>query len=218
MKITRLQNRRTAALTRTEVLGIVACVAVLGAFLLLPALAKAREKAQRASCQCRLKQLGLSFRTWEGDFTNQYPMSVSINDGCSKEWQAGRNLFRHFSLMSKELNNPVILVCPSDDRPPAKSFATMSNTNLSYFVGLDADETMPAMFLTGDRNLVTNGVPVVPGLLVITAKDTVTWSDKMHRDAGNVGLADGSVQQTSNASFPPLILNSGTNVIRLAIP
>ena len=218
MKITRLQKRRTAALTRTEVIAIIAGVTLLGAFLLVPALAKARDKAQRASCQCRLKQLGLSFRTWEGDFTNHYPMSVSISDGGSMQWQAGSNLFRHFSLMSNEINNTVILVCPSDDRQPAKDFATMSNTNLSYFAGLDADETMPAMFLAGDRNLVTNGIPVVPGLVVITSTDTVTWSDKMHHGAGNVGLADGSVQQTSELSLRPLIQYSGTNVIRLAMP
>ena len=218
MKTRPLQKNRTAALTRIEVIAIIACVVVLGIFLLLPALARARDKAQRASCQCRLKQIGLAFRTWEGDYGDLYPMRVPTSKGGSQELLAGTSLFRHFAVMSNEINNPMILACPSDDRKPAQSFASMSNTNLSYFVGLDASETMPAMWLAGDRNLVTNGVPVVPGLVVITSSDNVTWSDKMHHDAGNIGLADGSVEQSSSANVQKVFQFSGTNLARLAVP
>jgi hypothetical protein len=39
---------------------------------------------------------------------------------------------------------------------------------LSYFVGLDADETIPQTILAGDRNLV--GKTIVNDLLVLDAK------------------------------------------------
>jgi hypothetical protein len=210
--------RSSSGLARREVLAIVVCVSLLGIFALLPALAKAQAKARRASCQCRLKQMGLAFRTWEGDFSDVYPMSVPVAQGGSKECQAGSNLFRHFTVMSNEINNPLILVCPADTRKPAKDFQHFSNTNLSYFVGLDADETRPAMWLDGDRNLVTNGAPAAPGLVVLTPQDTVTWSQTMHQGAGDIGLADGSVQQTGPESLRSLQISSGTNLIRLAMP
>jgi len=203
--------------TLKEVLVITACLFLLG-IILLPGLAKARDKSRRADCQCRLKQIGLAFRTWEGDFTNLYPMSISTNNGGSKEYLAGSNLYRHFLVMSNEINNPTILNCPSDDRRPAKDWDTLRNNNLSYFVGLDADETTPAMLLAGDRNLVTNGAPVTPGLVIITNYATVTWSEKMHKFCGEVGLADGSVQQTASASLNILLQSSGTNPTRLAVP
>ena len=152
-------------------------------------------------------------------------MTVPTAKGGSQEALAGTNMFRHFAVMSNEINNPRILICPADDRQPAQNFTTMANTNLSYFAGLDADETMPAMFLAGDRNLVTNGVPAKAGLVVFTAADTLGWSQTIHMGAGNVGLADGSVQQTGSASLQQLLRSAGTILkfnsvptTRLAVP
>ena len=205
------------AFTLIELMVVVACVALVAA-ILLSAMAKDKAKAQRAQCQSRLPQIGLACRTWEGDHGDKYPMSVSTNKGGSMEWGAGGNMFRHFQVMAYEINYPEILVCPSDDRQVADSFTNMNNQNVSYFVGLDADETMPAMLLSGDRNLITNGVPIIPGLVVTKTGDTVEWSGTMHKFQGNVGLADGSVQQVSSAGLQRLLQRSGTNVIRLAIP
>jgi prepilin-type processing-associated H-X9-DG protein len=134
------------------------------------------------------------------------------------ESAAGSNLFRHFIVMTGEINNPRLLVCPADTRKAAPDFQHFSNLNLSYFVGLDTDETRPSMWLTGDRNLVTNGVPVVPGLVVLGQGNKVGWSQTMHKGAGNIGLADGSVQQASDGSLPGLLQKTGTNVNRLAVP
>ena len=87
----------------------------------------------------------------------------------------------------------------------------LSDSNISYFVGLDASESFPQMFLTGDRNLATNGVPVTPGLLTVKSNDTLSWTKELHNGQGNVGVADGSVQMESSSGM-------GTNVFRLAVP
>ena len=69
-----------------------------------------------------------------------------------------------------------------------------SDNNVSYFVGMDANETNAQMVLSGDRNLGVAGVPVAHGLLEVTPKSVVTWSKAMHNMKGNIALADGSVQ------------------------
>jgi type II secretory pathway pseudopilin PulG len=208
-------------MTLIEVVVVFAFVLLL-AFLVMSGVPSTgdKRKAMRASCQNNLKQIGIAFRTWASDHNGKYPMDVSTNNGGSMEWLAGGNMFKHFQVMSNELNNPKILLCPSDDRdlPANYDFANLRNNNLSYFVGLDADETLPAMILSGDRNLVTNGVDAVPGLVVVTTKTTVGWSATMHKFAGNFGLADGSVQQGTGAGLQTYFSRTGTNINRLAVP
>ena len=134
------------------------------------------------------------------------------------EFGAGDKMYMLFQVMSNEINNPKVLVCPADNRDPAADFTHLNNNNLSYFVGLDADETYPSMLFTGDRNLVTNGVAVIPGLVVIRTNDVAGWSGSIHKFVGNFGLADGSVQRGSRTTLQKFLSNTGTNVTRLAVP
>ena len=209
--------KELSALTKVELLVVVAVIAITGLTLLAQNMST-DPRVQTAQCRSNLKQIGLSFRVWEGDYGNRYPMSVSTNKGGSLEYGAGPEMFMSFRVMSNELNNAAILHCPADDRAPSGSFATLNNKNLSYFVGLDADESRPAMFLAGDRNLATNGVDVVPGLVLFTPDFSVGWSATMHNGRGNFGLADGSVQAGSGGTLQAYLSRTGTNENRLAVP
>ncbi len=111
------------------------------------------------------------------------------------------NVFRYFQVMSNQLVDPEILICPTDQRKAATNFSSLNNENASYFVGLDAAESYPSMLLTGDRNLIVDGVSVGPRLLTLSATNQVGWSTTMHKNAGNIGLADGSVQQVSGSGL-----------------
>ncbi len=210
-----VHSPRSAAFTLVGLLVIIAILAILAA-MLLPALAAAKRKAQRINCVNNLKQDGLAFRLWE-DNGDKYPMLVSTNNGGTLEYAEDDNAFRHFQVMSNELNTPKILICPVDDRTAAASFAKLKNLNVSYFVGLDATETKPQMLMTGDRN-VTNGLSPVHSVLELRPEIPAGWTEAMHNGQGNVGLADGSVQQFTVSGLRRAIKNSGDTTNRIALP
>jgi competence protein ComGC len=211
-------NQRTTALTKIEVVVIVAALAILAA-LLLPALAAAKRKSSRIGCINNVKQIGISFRIWEGDHGDKYPMAVSVTNGGAMELVATGNVVTCFQVMSNELSTPRILRCPEDTRRTyATNFSTgFSDANISYFVNQDAAEAYPQMILDGDDNLQIDGKPVQPGILTLWTNGHVGWTKGRHHGNGNIGFADGHADQvTSHGLKSALVGSSATN--RLAIP
>ena len=213
MMRTKRDSQTGSALTLVEVLVVVAVVALLFA-VFIPPVSHPRVTATRIACVNNLKQVGLAFRIFAIDHGNKFPMGVSTNKGGSMEYLVTGEVFRHFEVMSNELSTPVILACPADNRKRATNFSVLRNANISYFLGLDALETFPQMILAGDRNLVTNGVPVGSGLLVLTTNVTLGWSAAMHNNSGNVVLGDGSVQMMTSGRLS----DSAGSTNRLLIP
>jgi prepilin-type processing-associated H-X9-DG protein len=94
--------------------------------------------------------------------------------------------------------------------------------HVSYAVGRDASETSPGMLLTADRNIANanstdtgNNGYGIPSNSVVSlgtnkSTDTIAWTTgKMHQNAGNVGLADGSVQQFSTSALKKQLGQTG---------
>lgn len=206
-----------SAFTLIELLVVVVLLMII--LSLFPvAILKDKPKAQRIACVNNLKQVGLSFSLWTGDNSDKYPMAASTNLGGTMEWITAGTVYPHFAALSNQLGTPKILACPSDDRDRATNFTFLSDSNISYFVCLNAtNKANPQMWLSGDRNL-TNGAALFQGVLTVPTHSPVGWTEKLHNLQGNVALADGSVQQVTSAKLRELLRSQSNSPLRLAKP
>lgn len=201
------------AFTLVELLAVIAILGIL-AGLLLPALARAKERARRITCLNNLKQCSLSMHLFVAD-NERYPWRLPIAEGGSR---TRNRVWRHFAVMRGDEVTPRILACPSDGRQPADSFVSVRDTNISYFIGVDNKEDRPGAVLVGDWNL--NGgrrnqnCPVA-GIrnVVVTFSyaqiPNARWSVAVHQRRGSVSIGDGSAHLTTDAEIRDLLENSG---------
>lgn len=207
------------AFSLVEVLALVACLALL-ILVAFPGLSKAKRRSDRISCVSRLKNIGLSFRIFSTDHTNAFPWQLSTNAEGSEEFASDANsAWRQFSIISNELSTPMILVCPSDkQRIVARDFLQFTNNRfLSYTLGLNAAEDNPESILSSDRNVVLDGLPLSNAIVSFRSNAVIAFDPRIHNEAGNVVLGDGSVQQMTSLQLRDLFnraLTSGrSNVL-----
>jgi prepilin-type processing-associated H-X9-DG protein len=216
MKATRIKDGRSG-LTVIEVLVILAVIGLLAA-VVLPRLAKAKGgHSPTINCVRQLKSVSLALRIWANDNGDRYPMQVPDAQGGAEESVAAGNIVRIFQVMSNELSVPKSVVCPSEWSLAATNWAALQNSNISYFVGLDAEDFRPNTILSGDRDIAENG-QLLRGAAHLTTNRPVAWHTLLHKEGGNVALADGSVQQTTTATLRSLLANTGDTTNRVLFP
>jgi prepilin-type processing-associated H-X9-DG protein len=252
MKIDPKFHSNHKAFTLVELVLVLFVIFIVMFLVILPLASNKKHRTPYSTIACvnQLKMIGLSFRIFATDNEDRFPMEVPEEEGGSMEYKDNPlAAYRHFQVMSNELSVPKVLVCRADKRVEATNFNTsmepdptkgpavgpqVGNSTISYFVGVDASEKYPEMMLTGDRNLMVDGKDLSQGkslMLTLTPEgarfnnpltSNIQYSPSIHKDRGNVALADGSVQQWTSAALISHLLRSnrveGEPMDRLAIP
>jgi len=207
------------AFTLIELLVVIAIIAILAA-LLLPALVAAKARAKQVQCVSNLRQAGIAFHSFAHAHGGKFPMQVNSRDGGSAEFVERGYLvrgefyfsFRHFQVLSNELENTKILLCPADNREAAPNFASLKNDNLSYFIAASAEWGNANSILAGDRNIRASS-----SIVRVTGNSEIEWTGGLHDFRGNILFGDAHVEELRKVKFD-VARNQASQVTELFVP
>ncbi len=214
------ENRRFSnwAFTLIELLVVIAIIAILAA-LLLPALAKAKAKAQKTRCTNSLRQIGLALQLYAGDNGETLPSGTSVpqDPNTGGIWVLYKRITKPYVGLNNTNNpstNDMIFQCPSDFGYPlilgldSPSYRDPYQDYSSYIFNGVWVAGNPYPNIAG---LKISGIPKVTYTILdceYTAHGPITWHDgkskfqqRTNKARSNVVFLDGHV------NFIPIYYN-----------
>ncbi len=197
MKISIHHTRSQSAFTRGELLvtiGVVLVLSIAGAAIIK----QSRQSSKAKQCTVQLKQVTLAMKMWSSDASLDPPW-LREHKG-TKTFIGNGMVLPHFLAITNEMIEPKYLTCPGDNRVPAKSWSTLTDSNISYFLNVDSEEVMPNRVVFGDRLLVSSDAPK-NGMMTLATNENYHWEQRIHNGHGTLSRGDGSVQQFTSAEL-----------------
>jgi hypothetical protein len=128
-----------------------------------------------------LRQIALAMCVFAGDNGGRFtPEAMATNAGGAEALNR-LSPASYFTPLSPEMKTTHAWICPTEKvKVPAASYAQFNNSNVSYFLSLNATGAQAGMILAGDRHLTVEGKPVGPGIFSWTTNSTMGWSRELH--------------------------------------
>jgi prepilin-type N-terminal cleavage/methylation domain-containing protein len=197
------QPTRRFGFTLIELLVVIAIIAILAA-MLLPALARAKDKARRIQCLNNIKQVTLAIRLYADGYRDKLPQMTGGNWAWDLPWDIGA------LVLPNTAGNWRVFYCPDS------GFTEQDNSNLWYFVPPPAGATdlkgffhvmgYPATF-PGTASLAdTNANPSMVPMPLTDPATKVSYPPPLPTD--RVLMADATMSHPGQVS----VNNRGANV------